>query len=329
MNIDEQKKQHLAYLRQKNFPIHIDKAGFSQKELQILKDYGYWLEAMYLGELKPLREEHQHFLDAVKGKTETTTIHEKTWAKYLQQLAMQEGTATIRMSKAEVAALTGAKLAAKTQPKPQVPTHSSVLSPAATLIRDYESAIARLVLHCITELPFSFGITKLVGVLKGAKSSYIVQHKLNKLATYATLTGFTKDQLSNIVEIIISYGLIEVEYMKSRDFTYPVLIISDEGKAFLNKEIEYDLVLLDSIIDKSIIELTSTEKALFDELKTLRHELAHEQDLPPFAVCADQSLRRICRKMPKTTQDLLTIKGIGEKFVEKYGDDFLKALKAV
>ena len=43
-------------------------------------------------------------------------------------------------------------------------------------------------------------------------------------------------------------------------------------------------------------------------------------------VCHDNVLRELAVKKPLNREDLLKIKGIGEKFAEKYGDDFLNLI---
>lgn len=58
---------------------------------------------------------------------------------------------------------------------------------------------------------------------------------------------------------------------------------------------------------------------LFELLRRLRKEIAAEQGVPPFVVFSDQTLKEMSAKLPKTDQDLLSVKGVGEQKRLKYG----------
>ena len=55
---------------------------------------------------------------------------------------------------------------------------------------------------------------------------------------------------------------------------------------------------------------------LFELLRRLRKEIAAEQGVPPFVVFSDQTLKEMSAKLPKTDQDLLSVKGSGNKKIE-------------
>lgn len=61
---------------------------------------------------------------------------------------------------------------------------------AKELIKGYEQSLVKVILYCICELPFSFGMKKTVGVLRGSKSSYVFNHNLHQLDMYGFLPDF-------------------------------------------------------------------------------------------------------------------------------------------
>ena len=65
---------------------------------------------------------------------------------------------------------------------------------------------------------------------------------------------------------------------------------------------------------------------LFDQLRSLRLTLAQEQNLPPYVVFSDKTLREL-EQQPKTPIEFLQIKGVGQNKLDKYGDAFLAVLK--
>ncbi|PIY36005.1 MAG: hypothetical protein COZ06_37115 [Armatimonadetes bacterium CG_4_10_14_3_um_filter_66_18] len=63
--------------------------------------------------------------------------------------------------------------------------------------------------------------------------------------------------------------------------------------------------------------------ARFAEMRTRRKAMADEEALPPFAVFTDEELAGIARLADPSPAALLTVKGIGEKKVERFGKRIL------
>ena len=96
------------------------------------------------------------------------------------------------------------------------------------IIKDYESAVARGILYCVKELPFSLGINKLVDVLRGAKSTFVIDYKLYELETFSMFPNFTKKQLSTVIENMIIKEILNVEFI-NRYNNMPVIIVGPFG----------------------------------------------------------------------------------------------------
>ncbi|TVR66210.1 MAG: ATP-dependent DNA helicase RecQ [Gemmatimonadales bacterium] len=73
-------------------------------------------------------------------------------------------------------------------------------------------------------------------------------------------------------------------------------------------------------------ELDPMEEALFEQLRSLRLELAREQGVPAYIVFNDRVLREMVQRRPSTPSQLLDIPGVGPAKLERYGDRFLSAL---
>lgn len=74
--------------------------------------------------------------------------------------------------------------------------------------------------------------------------------------------------------------------------------------------------------------LTDMEKALFEILRAIRLRLASEEQVPPFVIFSDRSLRDMAIHVPETTDDFLRINGVGQAKLEKYGEAFLTEIKS-
>ncbi len=74
------------------------------------------------------------------------------------------------------------------------------------VIEAYELSLARIILLCISELPLSLGMGKVIGILKGSKSSFFIDRKLHKLSTYGILPTFSKEYLTTIIGVLVEQG---------------------------------------------------------------------------------------------------------------------------
>lgn len=193
------------------------------------------------------------------------------------------------------------------------------------IISDYEIAIIKIILYCLTELPFPLGINKTISVLKGTKSTFVIDHQLNKLSTFSVLSSFSKEQLSSIINTLIELGLIIVENISIYN-NMPIIKITDTGKKYLTENTEIQIQIIDTLTDKDITEFNKQEYDLFIELRELRRRLAQQNNLPAYTVCSDQVLREITIHKPIEEQQLLKIKGVGEKFIDKYGSLFIETI---
>ena len=63
-----------------------------------------------------------------------------------------------------------------------------------------------------------------------------------------------------------------------------------------------------------------------DKLRKLRKEIATREHVPPYVVFSDATLRDMCAVQPKTLEEMLEVKGIGEMKLARYGEEFLACL---
>ena len=72
---------------------------------------------------------------------------------------------------------------------------------------------------------------------------------------------------------------------------------------------------------------TAWERALFENLKTLRVLLAAKNHAPAYTVFSDASLVDMVRKRPTSMDDFLDVSGVGQAKQEKYGEMFLSVIR--
>ena len=76
-----------------------------------------------------------------------------------------------------------------------------------------------------------------------------------------------------------------------------------------------------------IINLNDDEKVLFEKLRSMRMDLARAENIPPYIIMHDNTLKLIAKSKPQTNDDFLRVDGVGDKKLEKYGVYFLKVIQ--
>ena len=71
----------------------------------------------------------------------------------------------------------------------------------------------------------------------------------------------------------------------------------------------------------------SPEERIFEALRALRLELARSQGVAPFIIFHDKTLREIAARRPATLAELGEVPGLGEVKLQRYGEQFLAALR--
>jgi len=78
-------------------------------------------------------------------------------------------------------------------------------------------------------------------------------------------------------------------------------------------------------LEEDII-LTPYEQMDYEDLRRWRSERANQDGLAPYMIAHNDCLKQMVKLPVRTREDLLRIKGFGQKRTDKYGDDILKVL---
>jgi hypothetical protein len=66
---------------------------------------------------------------------------------------------------------------------------------------------------------------------------------------------------------------------------------------------------------------------LFNLLKQIRRQLASEENVAPYMVCHDSTLKEMTLYLPQSLNDMAMIKGMGDRCLNKYGEAFLVVIQ--
>ncbi|PIE94617.1 DNA helicase RecQ [Bacillus fungorum] len=175
---------------------------------------------------------------------------------------------------------------------------------------------SQMVLSCMIRTNQRFGKQMIAQVLTGSKNKKVIEFNFHTLPTYGLLSNRSVKEVSEFIEFLISDELIAVEHG-----TYPTLKVTEKGKeVLLGKE---NVLRKERVETRQIVQ----DHPLFEVLREVRKEIAQGEGVPPFVIFSDQTLKDMCAKMPQSDSELLTVKGIGEHKLVKYGSHFLQAVQ--
>jgi ATP-dependent DNA helicase RecQ len=174
---------------------------------------------------------------------------------------------------------------------------------------------AQKVLSAIARLQQRFGAGYVIDFLRGSKSSKIWEdHK--QLKTFGIGADVAKEDWNAIIKDLISQG-----YLAKSGGLHPVLILTTKSDLILKGN---ERVMLTKTKERIEVQEQKPdyETALFKQLKDVRQQLAIEENVPPYNVLSDASLREIATYLPHNKDEFRKISGFSEMKIERYGREF-------
>ena len=203
------------------------------------------------------------------------------------------------------------------------------LEPAQTW--DATDAV-RKALSCVYRSGQRFGAAHLIDILRGGNTERIVQFGHQQLSTFGIGQDIDARQWKGVFRQLVAMGLLEVDAegyggLRLTDASRPVL--KGEKTVFLRQESER--VRSKSTRNGSgavaTVAMAAADAPVFEALRSLRAELAREQNLPAYVIFHDATLREMAAQRPRTLGELGRINGVGLSKLERYGPQVLAALQ--
>lgn len=94
---------------------------------------------------------------------------------------------------------------------------------------------------------------------------------------------------------------------------------------YIEKTFQYTPEKKDKIDYKNVLDEPTFER--FSILREIRKQIAIKEAVPAYMIFTDEELSRVAKLQDITVKTLLTIKGIGEKKIERFGEQFIQALQ--
>lgn len=183
---------------------------------------------------------------------------------------------------------------------------------------------AQKIMSCIRRMGERFGSAVVADVLRGSNTEKIRTMGFNTLSTYGIMKEYSKETIKELISFLISEG-----YIILHGDQYPVLRLNGLAAEVLKGS---KIVTIKRVINKQkpaeADKNLTIDKGLFENLRLIRKKIADQQNVPPFVIFSDATLKDMCRKCPASDEEMLRVSGVGAFKLDKYGQQFLSAIKS-
>ncbi len=186
---------------------------------------------------------------------------------------------------------------------------------------------AQKALSCIYRTGQRFGMGHIIDVLRGSNKERITTLRHDQLSTYGIGRDMSQEAWGFLIRQLIHLG-----YVRQDIAQYSVLALSESSRPVLKGE---RTLLLPKPRIRQRVMVKGGQKpivgsdydiALFEALRKLRKQLADEQGVPPYVVFGDATLVEMATLRPLDSFSFLSINGVGERKLDRYGDAFMSAI---
>lgn len=185
-------------------------------------------------------------------------------------------------------------------------------------------------LSAIIRTDEQIGFTLAIDILHGNFSPELVSRGYNQIKTFAAGRDVPVRDWRDYLLQMLQMGYIEIAYNEDNH-----LHVTPLGQDVLHGKAKVQLVVVSREArtrgrqKQTAEEATTAASAttehmeLFEQLKTLRKEIANENNYPAYVVMSDKSLHALATDMPTTLSAFGNTYGIGEHKCNTYGERFI------
>jgi ATP-dependent DNA helicase RecQ len=189
---------------------------------------------------------------------------------------------------------------------------------------------ARKLLSAVARTGQYYGMGYVINVLRGKSDEKIQRNRHDKLSVFGIGSDNRLAYWKTLGDALVMTG-----YMSQTADQFPILHLNEQSMPLLRGEVEFEMVKPRAMLQKEAgskkhevmdVDGMPVNEALFEHLRQLRLQLAHDQNIPPYMVFSDLSLRQMAALKPTTLTQFDQINGVGARKSKQYGDTFINAI---
>ncbi|WCJ34897.1 ATP-dependent DNA helicase RecQ [Euphorbia peplus] len=204
---------------------------------------------------------------------------------------------------------------------------------------------AFLLMSCIQSCRGKWGLNMPIDVLRGSRAKKILDWHFNQLPLHGLGKSYSSNWWKALADQLISHGYLEetvqdiykftrvgkkgVQYLSSATADYQPPLFLQLSNEMVDDE-EYPRPASGVGTNLATLQaegFSEAEIKLYDMLLEERMKLARSTRTAPYALCGDQTIKRIALTRPSSKLRLANIEGVNQHFVTRHGVHLLQTIK--
>lgn len=189
---------------------------------------------------------------------------------------------------------------------------------------------AQKIISAVYRCGQTFGAGHVIDVLRGKSQEKVVRYGHDQLRVFGLMREADALKLRTWIDQLIMQDFLRVDESSG----FALLCGTDKGLALCKSGgrvrlsvVEFSKAASAGKKAKFEVSWVGVAKALFERLRVLRKRIADRNNQPPYIVFSDETLRELSRIKPLKPSEFLSVKGVGVKKLETYGQDFMKEIQ--
>ncbi len=185
------------------------------------------------------------------------------------------------------------------------------------------------VIETVIALKEKFKADHVINVMIGKETNEVKLYEHDELDVFASMSSEDEKTLNAVIRQAIIAGYLD------RDIeNYGLLKVTPSGHKFLDNPVSFKIVEDNDFNDAEEEVVVkggascAVDPELYSILKDLRKKIAKKLELPPYVIFQDPSLEAMATTYPINMEELQNIQGVGAGKAKRYGEEFIKVIKA-
>lgn len=184
-------------------------------------------------------------------------------------------------------------------------------------------------LSCVYRTGQNFGAGHLIDVLRGNLTVRVKEWNHDKVSTFGIGKDLQERTWRAVFRQMVALGLLttDSEGHGSLNLTAASrVVLKGQQTVYLRLQAKLNR-LSEKRQDDDFAMMDSTERYLWEQLRTWRAKTAKEYGVPAYVIFHDTTLRELVRLCPQTEDELRLVTGIGMRKLDKYGNHLIEILR--
>ena len=187
---------------------------------------------------------------------------------------------------------------------------------------------ARKLLSAVYRTGQTFGAAHVIDVLRGEATEKVERHRHERLSVFGIGSDLPVSAWRSLLRQLLVKGYARIDHDG-----YGALALTEASRELLRGEttlrVREDTKAPAARKARATpSELAPDDEPLWQALRECRRQLAAEQNVPPYVIFHDATLKQMAALRPADAAALLAIGGVGQAKLSRYGERFLSVIGA-